>query len=61
MPRMSGQELLSLIRESDPAAKVIVTTGGLELRHALADAVLKKPCSPSELAATIRRVLDGDG
>ena len=60
MPRMSGQELLSLIRQSDTGAKVIVTTGEPELRQLQADAVLKKPYGLSELAGTIRRVLDGE-
>ena len=60
IPRMSGWELLSLIRESDPGAKVIVTTGNTESRHLQADAVIEKPYMLSQLVLTIRRVLDGD-
>ena len=59
MPRMSGQELLSLIRKSDPRAKVIVTTGHPELGLPV-DALVKKPYRLAELLAIIRSLLDGD-
>ena len=58
MPRMTGRELLSRIRESDPGAKVIVSTGETELGQLQADAVIKKPHGLSELAGIIRKVLD---
>jgi CheY-like chemotaxis protein len=62
MPEADGAEALRAIRETDPSAKVIVTSGraysDLMLRMAKqlgADAVLAKPFPPAELVAAIER------
>ncbi len=64
MPGLSGEETLSAVRAHFPQMVVVLTSGGdegesaLATRAARADAFLRKPYTPDELARTIRAALD---
>jgi nitrogen-specific signal transduction histidine kinase/ActR/RegA family two-component response regulator len=67
LPRMSGQEMFTRIREIDPAAKVILASGYLEpglksrLFTAGAKAFIQKPYQPQEILRVVREILDIPG
>ncbi len=64
MPRLSGEELLPLIKERHPDAAVVVVTGNRELERAVAcmragaEDYLTKPVERPRLAATARRLIE---
>ncbi|HTO95280.1 MAG TPA: PAS domain S-box protein [Bacteroidota bacterium] len=64
LPRMSGQDLFSRIREIDPASCIVLASGYLdpELKSRLfslgAKAFLQKPYQPGEILRVIRGVID---
>jgi DNA-binding response OmpR family regulator len=60
MPRMSGREAFLRIREIDPAARVLLSTGYTAEDVSALDGlvgVLTKPYRPAELLAAVRAVL----
>jgi CheY-like chemotaxis protein len=65
MPVMGGDDALTLIREVDPEAKVILSSGYSEeevttrLEAAGVDGFLQKPYEYDELVKQVRRVLNG--
>ena len=65
MPGMTGDILLQKIKKVNPDLSVIICTGfseNLSRERAVAigaDALLMKPIVTSEIASTIRDVLDG--
>lgn len=67
MPRLDGREVLRRIRNVDPAAKVMISSGhGLEPDEEFApgftpDRVLNKPYTASSIATAVREVLDAAG
>lgn len=63
MPRMDGVKAAQKIREIDPTAKVILSSGYTKDASgiALADAFLPKPYRGIDLWQVIRRVLQQDG
>jgi DNA-binding NtrC family response regulator len=64
MPVMSGEELLLRIREEQPGAAVIVSTGNRDIEKAVecmragASDYLVKPVERERLVATVRRVIE---
>lgn len=65
MPHLSGTEVMARIREIDPGAKIILSSG-YSLRHEFFDrtaregcAFLQKPYRADALARLVREVLDG--
>ena len=64
MPEMSGHELIQLLREFRPDARVVCMSGYVpnpeKLRESLGGATrfLAKPCPPQLLLRTIRELLD---
>ena len=60
MPRMSGDQLLSALRERGMSQPVVLLTGhaGTESDFGGVSAVVLKPPGSGELIRTIRRVLD---
>ena len=64
LPRMSGQDLFTRIRELDPSSRIVLASGYLdpELRSHLmalgAKAFLQKPYQPTDILRVIRGVID---
>jgi PAS domain S-box-containing protein len=64
LPRMSGQDLFTRIREMDPSSRVVLASGYLdtELKSHLialgAKAFLQKPYQPNDILRVIRGVID---
>ena len=64
MPKMNGEELFHKLRELDPATKLILATGAIDLKekfHLLNMGVcdvLEKPFLLDELLASVRKTLD---
>ena len=60
MPKMSGQELLRHIRSVDPAAKVIVSSGNMDIdiEPSQIQGLLRKPYTIAQVLQEIRQVLD---
>ena len=67
LPRMSGQDLFTRIREVDPCSRVVLASGYLdpELKTQLfslgAKAFLQKPYQPADILRVIRGVIDVNG
>ncbi len=59
MPRVTGQEVLQMIREADPSAKIVITTGSVNAAAFDANAVIRKPFAFDEMLETIQEVLAG--
>ncbi|GAB4362671.1 MAG: hypothetical protein Kow00128_02620 [Deltaproteobacteria bacterium] len=67
MPHLSGVEVMERIRELDPGAKILLSSGyradagDAERKVSKASAFLPKPYRPDLLAKTVREVLDRSG
>jgi len=66
MPRMGGYVLAARLRVIHPAAKILFTTGHVDISAAVragrsdrATQFILKPFTPGDLAARVREVLDG--
>ena len=57
MPRMGGAELARRLRADKPGLKVLFCTGYGE-QAVPGEAFLRKPFRPSDLAHSVRRLLD---
>jgi PAS domain S-box-containing protein len=67
MPGMTGFELIDKVRALRPGIPAVLTSGFLSAQHRdeaearEIDAILPKPCSVGDLAATVRELLHADG
>ena len=65
LPGLDGFEVLKFIKKSFPAMKVIMLTGFADLKNAIeskklgADDFVEKPCSVTDISASIERILNG--
>ena len=65
MPKLSGKETLSRLKKVAPTVKVLICSGygsALDAPDRIGEAdtpLVRKPFRPEELAAAVRRVLDG--
>ena len=62
MPKKSGAEALSEIREASPSSRIIIFSGAdaVALGDLAADAMVAKGTSAPDIIATMIRVLEGD-
>ncbi len=66
MPRMNGKELFKLLKETDPAVKVILISGYcqeedvIEMQSLGLSGILHKPVTRAELSSLVFRVLNDD-
>jgi DNA-binding response OmpR family regulator len=70
MPEQEGMQTIKLIRQAEPAVKILAISGGGRLvnvdflqvaRRFGADEILAKPFGSRELLATVRRLLPASG
>ena len=67
MPRMDGRECLRAVRELDPGARAVITTGygyegsGKEFIEEGVVGILKKPYRLAELSGVVARALERGG